>query len=51
VYSHGLAVSSFLMLGSIVLDDLFIYPPSFGCFQSFDIMSKVATGMAILLCL
>lgn len=36
MFSHGLAVSSFLLLGSVVLDDLFICSPSqihLGCFQ------------------
>lgn len=48
MFSQGLAVSSFLLLGSVVLDDLFIHSPSqihLGGFQIFNIMNKVATSI------
>lgn len=50
MFSHGLAVSSFLLLGSVVLGDLCIHSPSeicLGGFQIFNIMNKVATSIVI----
>lgn len=46
---HRLAVSSSLLLGCIELDDLFIHPLEghLGGFQIFNMMSKVATSLAI----
>lgn len=50
MFSHGLAVSSFLLLGRVVLDDLFIHSPSqihLCGFQIFNRMNKVATSIVI----